>query len=250
MQNAETESRWAIAPSEEKAAVPGADDAFGEAEDYKKELRRLQKQIAGIPEKLRRNGQAMMLVFEGWDASGKGGAIRRLTDALREDRTQVFAFSAPTPEEKARHYLWRFWRTVPPVGSIAVYDRSWYGRVLVERVEGFASGEEWERAYGEINDFERTLCANGYILRKFWMEITPEEQLRRFEARARSPEKRYKLTQEDWRNRAHRDAYLPALSDMFSRTDTDAAPWVVIDAENKKRARLSVMRSVLASVPG
>jgi len=217
-------------------------------ETYKEELHRLQREIAEIPQRLKAMNKALILVFEGWDAAGKSGAIRRFTDAVREDRVQVFSTSAPSAEEASRHYLWRFWRTVPSMGSVAIYDRSWYGRVLVERVEGFTGRKEWEAAYGEINDFERTLAANGYILRKFWLEISPGEQLRRFEARLRTPEKRSKITPEDWRNRRHRDAYLPALADMLSLTDTPHAPWNIVPAEDKKYARLHVLRQILSAL--
>lgn len=221
-----------------------------DAATYKKSLRELQEQIRDIPRQLKAAGRSMILVFEGWDAAGKGGCIRRLTDALREDRFQVFPTAAPTEEERARHYLWRFWRTFPAIGSIAIYDRSWYGRVLVERVEGFATEEQWSRAYGEICDMERTLMREGSILCKFWLEISPEEQLRRFEARLSDPHKRWKLTGEDWRNRNHREAYLAAVEDMFAYTDTTAAPWTVIPAEDKKYARLAVLRHVLRAVAG
>ena len=217
---------------------------------YKKSLRELQEQIGDIPRRLKTAGQSLIVVFEGWDASGKGGCIRRLTDALREDRFQVFATAAPNEEEKARHYLWRFWRTFPPVGSIAIYDRSWYGRVLVERVEGFATEEQWSRAYGEICEMEESLTREGAILCKFWLEISPEEQLRRFEARLSDPKKRWKLTDEDWRNRSKREGYLADAEDMFSLTDTTAAPWTIIPAEDKKYARLAVLRHILRTVPG
>ena len=217
---------------------------------YKKSLRELQEQIGDVPRRLKTAGQSLIVVFEGWDASGKGGCIRRLTDALREDRFQVFATAAPNEEEKARHYLWRFWRTFPPVGSIAIYDRSWYGRVLVERVEGFATEEQWSRAYGEICEMEESLTREGAILCKFWLEISPEEQLRRFEARLSDPQKRWKLTGEDWRNRSKREEYLAAAEDMFSLTDTTAAPWTIIPAEDKKYARLAVLRHILRTVPG
>ena len=215
---------------------------------YKKSLRELQEQIGDIPRRLKAAGKSMILVFEGWDASGKGGCIRRLTDALREDRFQVFPTSAPSAEEKSRHYLWRFWRTFPPVGSLAIYDRSWYGRVLVERVEGLATEEEWLRAYEEICEMERTLIRGGAVLCKFWLEISPEEQLRRFEARLSDPNKRWKLTEEDWRNRSKREEYLTAIEDMFSFTDTTDAPWTVIPAEHKKYARLAVLRHILHAI--
>ena len=217
---------------------------------YKKSLRELQEQVRDIPRRLKAAGRSMILVFEGWDASGKGGCIRRLTDALREDRFQVFPTSAPSEEERARHYLWRFWRTFPPVGSLAIYDRSWYGRVLVERVEGFATEEQWTRAYEEICEMEQSLVREGSILCKFWLEISPEEQLRRFEARLSDPKKRWKLTDEDWRNRSKRDEYLAAAEDMFSLTDTTAAPWTIIPAEDKKYARLAVLRHILHTTPG
>jgi len=215
---------------------------------YKKRLRALQKQLREIPQYLSRTERSMMLVFEGWDASGKGGTIRRITDAIREDRVQVFSTGAPNAQEKARHYLWRFWRTVPAVGNIAVYDRSWYGRVLVERVEGFAVEAQWKRAYGEIREFERTMTENGCILRKFWLEISPEEQLTRFRARQRDPANQHKLTPEDWRNRSHREEYEAALADMLRETSTDYAPWEVIPADSKRHARLSVMEQILNAV--
>lgn len=222
---------------------------FTDPETYKTKLRDLQDRVREIPERLKRESLALMVVFEGWDASGKGGCIRRFTDALREDRFSVFPTSAPSPEEKSRHYLWRFWRTVPPVGSVAVYDRSWYGRVLVERVENLTKEEAWRRSYDEINQFEKTLTDNGYLLLKFWLEISPEEQLRRFKARMTTPGKQQKLTDEDWRNRAHRKGYLPALADMLEHTDTEYAPWTVIPAEDKKYARLTVLHHILEAIP-
>lgn len=244
-QHAEEEFAGILLPPREE----GATQYRADPKTYKETLRELQAEIHTLPERLKRAKCAMILVFEGWDAAGKGGCIRRLTDALREDRFQVFATSAPTPEEKARHYLWRFWRTVPAIGNIAIYDRSWYGRVLVERVENFTPADDWQRAYGEIRAFERSLTDNGYILRKFWLEISPEEQLRRFEARLASPEKRAKLTPEDWRNRAHRNEYLPAIADMLEHTDAEHAPWLLVPAEDKKHARLTVLRHVLDALP-
>lgn len=247
-QHAEEESHTLLLPP--RKDLSQADLSLrADPDTYKETLRALQNEIASVPERLKKANRALMIGFEGWDAAGKGGCIRRLTDALREDRFQVFSTAAPTAEEKSRHYLWRFWRTVPPVGSVAVYDRTWYGRVLVERVENFTPKETWERAYDEINDFERTLADNGYILLKFWLEISPDEQFRRFEARLLSPEKRKKMTEEDWRNRAHRDGYLPAISDMLSLTDTEYAPWTIIPAEDKKYARLTVLRQILRAIP-
>lgn len=216
---------------------------------YHETLRTLQDEISQIPERLKRADSALILVFEGWDAAGKSGCIRRISDALREDRFQIFGTAAPSPEEKSRHYLWRFWRTVPAYGSVAIYDRSWYGRVLVERVENLCTPEEWKRAYTEIHQFERTLHDNHYILRKFWLDISPEEQFRRFEARLHDPIKRKKMSDEDWRNRAHRPLYESALVDMLQNTNLPFAPWIRISAENKKRARLAVLQSVLDAVP-
>lgn len=185
---------------------------------------------------------ASVLVFEGWDAAGKGGAIRRLTGAIDAQLYKVVPIAAPTNEEKQHHYLWRFWQRVPRNGEITLFDRSWYGRVLVERVEGFASDAEWQRAYSEINDFEQQLAEHGIVVVKCWMSISAEEQLRRFQEREDTPYKTYKITDEDWRNRSKRPAYETAVRDMLARTHTPHAQWHVIAAENKRFARVDVMR--------
>ena len=188
-------------------------------------------------------GRAIIFVFEGWDAAGKGGAIRRLTSAIDPRDYRVIPVAKPTPEEKHAHYLWRFWRDIPPDGRMAVFDRSWYGRVLVERVEGFCRTDEWKRAFGEINDFEAQLTGHGAIVLKYWLHVSHEEQLRRFREREAVEHKRHKLNEEDWRNRRQRSAYEIAIGDMLALTDTSAAPWNLVPADNKRFARLEVLRS-------
>ena len=189
-------------------------------------------------------GPPLCVLFEGWDASGKGGAIQRLVAELDSRHVRVAQFSAPTRDEKRHHFLWRFWPKLPGWGGMSVFDRSWYGRVLVERVEGFCSEEAWRRAYSEIVDMETSLAAEGTILVKFWMHVSPEEQLKRFKSRAKDPLRSWKLTDEDWRNREKRDAYEAAVEDMLERTDTPAAPWHVVAAEDKRWARVDVVRTV------
>ena len=191
-----------------------------------------------------RLGPPLVVVFEGWDASGKGGAIKRLVAPLDPRHVRVAQFAAPTPDEKRHHFLRRFWPALPGWGGMTVFDRSWYGRVLVERVEGFAEPEEWGRAYEEIGDFERTLADEGSTIVKVWMHISPEEQLKRFEARAKDPLKSWKLTDEDWRNREKRPQYEEAVEEMLERTDRQCAPWRVVPAESKRYARVAVMRLI------
>jgi polyphosphate kinase 2 (PPK2 family) len=191
-----------------------------------------------------RLGPPLTVLFEGWDASGKGGAIRRLTAALDPRHVRVSQFAAPTDDERRHHFLARFVPSLPGWGGMTVLDRSWYGRVLVERVEGFASEAEWERAYGQIAHFEEALCAEGMVLVKLWLHISSHEQLRRFRARETDPLKRYKLTDEDWRNRRRRRAYEAAVVDMFANTHATAAPWIVVAAEDKHYARVEVLRLV------
>jgi polyphosphate kinase 2 (PPK2 family) len=193
-------------------------------------------------------GPPLCVVFEGWDASGKGGAIKRLVDHLDPRHVRVSQFAAPTYDEKRHHFLWRFWPVLPGWGGMAVFDRSWYGRVLVERVEGFATTEQWGRAYDEFVDFERTLAAEGMIMVKFWMHLSPEEQERRFERRKDDPLKSWKLTDEDWRNREKHQQYVDAVEDMLARTDHPAAPWHVVPAEDKRYARVHVVSRVADAV--
>jgi AMP-polyphosphate phosphotransferase len=193
-------------------------------------------------------GPPVCVLFEGWDASGKGGAIRRLVRPFDLRHVRVAQFSAPTPDEKRHHYLQRFWPVLPGVGGMTILDRSWYGRVLVERVEGFATEEEWGRAYGEIVELERSLVAGGMVLIKFWMHVSDEEQLERFEKRRDDPVKAWKLTEDDWHNREKRPQYLEALEDMFERTDTDFAPWHLVEGESKKYARVKVVETVIERI--
>lgn len=195
-----------------------------------------------------RLGPPLCVVFEGWDASGKGGCIKRLVDHLDPRHVRVAQFAAPTYDEKRHHFLWRFWPVLPGWGGMAVLDRSWYGRVLVERVEGFASKEQWSRAYDEIAEFERTLTAEGMMLVKFWLHLSEEEQLRRFEQRQNNPYKAWKLTEEDWRNRAKRGDYEEAVGEMLARTHTGEAPWHVVAAEDKRWARVDVVRTVCEEI--
>jgi AMP-polyphosphate phosphotransferase len=193
-------------------------------------------------------GPPLCVVFEGWDASGKGGAIKRLVAPLDPRFCRVSQFAAPTYDEKRHHFLWRFWPKLPGWGGMAVFDRSWYGRVLVERVEGFATKEQWQRAYNEIVEFERTLVAEGMIMVKFWMHVSPEEQLRRFEERSNDPLRQWKLTEEDWRNREKRPAYEEAVEEMLERCDPTWAPWHVIPGDDKHYARFAVVEAVCDAV--
>lgn len=195
-----------------------------------------------------RLGPALCLVFEGWDASGKGGAIKRLSWPLDPRYVRYASFAAPTEDEKRHQFLWRFAGPLPPRGGMTVFDRSWYGRVLVERVEGFATEEEWQRAYGEIEHFERGLVDAGTIIAKFWMHVSDEEQLRRFRKRENDPLKSYKLTDEDWRNRKRRPDYERAVEDMLDRTDTKHAPWILVEGDSKRWARVKVMEATVAAL--
>ena len=187
--------------------------------------------------------RAIVFAFEGWDAAGKGGAIRRLTSAIDPRDYRVIPVAKPTEEEKHAHYLWRFWRDIPRNGRMAVFDRSWYGRVLVERLEGFCREDEWKRAFGEINDFERELTDHGTIVLKYWLHVSHAEQLRRFREREATPHKQHKMNAEDWRNRRKRAEYEIAIGDMLALTDTENAPWHLVPAEDKRFARLEVLRS-------
>jgi AMP-polyphosphate phosphotransferase len=194
-------------------------------------------------------GPPVCVLFEGWDASGKGGAIKRLVAQLDPRHVRVVPFAAPTRDEKRHNFLWRFWPYLPGWGGMAVFDRSWYGRVLVERVEGLASREECERAYDEINDFERGLADEGMILVKFWMHVSSEEQLSRFKKREQDPLKSWKLTDEDWRNREKRDAYFQAVEEMIARTSKQPhAPWHLIPGDSKRYARVAVIETVIAEI--
>ncbi|HEU4599594.1 MAG TPA: UDP-galactose-lipid carrier transferase [Solirubrobacterales bacterium] len=210
-------------------------------------LAQLRLTLAGLIGECRL-GPPLIVVFEGWDASGKGGAIKRLVAPLDPRHVRVRQFAVPTPDEKRHHFLGRFWPALPGWGGMTVYDRSWYGRVLVERVEELAGEGQWTRAYEEINAFERTLADEGAIIAKFWLHVSSKEQLKRFEAREKDPLKSWKLTDEDWRNREKRRLYAEAVEEMLARTDQPQAPWVVVGAESKRFARVEVMRSVNAAI--
>jgi AMP-polyphosphate phosphotransferase len=186
-------------------------------------------------------GPGVLIVFEGSDAGGKGGAIKRIVEPLDPRHYRVSTFAKPSFDEKRKHFLWRFWKEVPGLGGMALFDRSWYGRVLVERVEGYATKEQWKRAYEEIVQFERTLVLEGVIIVKFWLQISPEEQLRRFNNREKDPVRRWKLTEEDWRNRDKVEQYDDAIEEMFARTHHELAPWDIVSGEQKKWARVHVL---------
>ncbi len=193
-------------------------------------------------------GPGLLLVFEGPDAGGKGGAIKRTVEHLDPRHYRVSTFAAPTPDEKRHHFLWRFYKEIPGLGGMSLFDRSWYGRVLVERVEGYATNEQWTRAYDEIVGFERTLVLEGMTVIKLWMHISDEEQLRRFQTRSQDPLRRWKLTDEDWRNRDRNHDYDEAAEDMFRLTDHDLAPWDLIESEQKRFARVKVLEVVIQRV--
>jgi polyphosphate kinase 2 (PPK2 family) len=194
-------------------------------------------------------GPPVCVAFEGWDASGKGGAIKRLVAPMDPRHVRVVQFAAPTHDEKRHHFLWRFWPSLPGWGGMAVFDRTWYGRVLVERVEGFASREEWTRAYDEINNFERGLADEGMVLIKFWLHISSEEQLKRFKKREKDPLKSWKLTDEDWRNREKRGQYNEAVEDMVARTSIEPhASWHLIPGDSKHYARVAVIETVISEI--
>ncbi len=215
-----------------------------EQEDYKKQLKQYQLQLLGMQLLLRERKRSVVLVMEGPDAAGKGGAIKRVVERLDPRLVRVYSIVKPTPEEYAHHYLWRFWSKLPAHGELAIYDRSWYGRVLVERVEGFCSEEEWKRAYREINEFERVLADDGTIIIKLFLHITKDEQLSRFKRREGDPYKHWKISDEDWRNRRHWKEHTEAAEDMFEKTGTDAAPWTVIPGNFKWYARVKTIKTV------
>ena len=229
----------------ERGALAAVDlKARLEDDEYERRKAELQLQLGRLARKARRKGVSSVLAFEGWDAAGKGGCIRRLTQPMSARDYRVLSISAPSEEERAHHYLWRFWRPLPRAGYMTIFDRSWYGRVLVERVEGFAREDEWQRAYSEIVDFESQLVDHGMVLAKFWLQIDPEEQLRRFEAREETPYKKYKLTSEDYRNRGKWDEYAAAADEMIARTSTGAAPWTLVSSQDKRWARIRVLETV------
>ncbi|MGI9237518.1 MAG: polyphosphate:AMP phosphotransferase, partial [Woeseiaceae bacterium] len=213
--------------------------------EYRKRIKKAQARLGDLGRKAHDKGISTVLVFEGPDASGKGGAIRRTIWSLDARKTRVHQFAAPTEEERAHHYLWRFWRKLPRAGYVAVFDRSWYGRVLVERAEGFATEDEWRRAYNEIDDFENQIVDHGILLLKFWLHIDKDEQLARFKEREKSLYKHWKLTEEDWRNRELWDAYELYAQDVVQYTSTKRAPWILVEGNDKLHARLKVINTMI-----
>lgn len=217
-------------------------------EEYEEKLDKLQKKIEKLHGELYRRRIPVVLGFEGWDAGGKGGAIKRLTAKMDARGYAVNPTASPNDIEKAHHYLWRFWRAMPKAGHVAIFDRTWYGRVMVERIEGFCTKEEWQRAYKEINDMEKDLYDAGAVVIKFWMHIDKDEQERRFRERQENPEKQWKITDEDWRNREKWDQYEDAVNQMLLRTSTDYAPWVVVEGNDKNYARVKVLKTVVDAI--
>lgn len=217
-------------------------------EEYKEKLKKLQKKMEILHGELYRRRIPVILGFEGWDAGGKGGAIKRLTERMDPRGFVVNPTASPNDIEKAHHYLWRFWRAVPKDGHIAIFDRTWYGRVMVERIEGFCTKQEWQRAYKEMNDMEKDWADAGAIVMKFWMQIDKDEQERRFKARQENPEKQWKITDEDWRNREKWDQYEDAVNEMLLRTSTDYAPWIVVEGNCKYYARIKVLETVVDAI--
>lgn len=213
-----------------------------EKKEYKASIKELQKTARKLSHFLAKKKRSVVIVFEGWDAGGKGGTIRRLTSLVDPRLYVVHSIAAPNDVEKKHHYLWRFWNLLPKSGVIGIFDRSWYGRVLVERVEGFCQKEEWERAYNEILHFEMDLLDSRAIVLKFWLHISQEEQLSRFNSRKEDPLKRWKLTEEDWRNREKWNFYEDAANQMFEKTNHPLAPWYIIPSNNKHYARVMVLK--------
>lgn len=214
-------------------------------EKYKEELSRLQKHLGELHNRLYRKRVPVVIVYEGWDAAGKGGNIKRITGALDPRGYEVHPIASPEPHEKARHYLWRFWTRLPKTGHIAIFDRSWYGRVMVERLEGFCSENDWKRAYNEMNEFEKELHDWGAVIIKFWVQIDKDTQLERFTLRQNTPEKQWKITDEDWRNRDKWDQYERAVNEMIQKTSTTYAPWHILESTDKKYARIKALKIVI-----
>lgn len=216
-----------------------------EEEEYRKQLKHLQKKLGELHNRLYRKRVPVIITYEGWDAAGKGGNIKRITEALDPRGFEVHPIASPEPHEKARHYLWRFWTRLPKDGHIAIFDRTWYGRVMVERLEEFCSENDWKRAYNEINEFEKELFDWGAVIIKFWVQIDKDTQLARFTERQNNPEKQWKITDEDWRNREKWDLYEDAVNEMLQKTSTTFAPWHILESVDKKYARIKALEIVI-----
>lgn len=219
-----------------------------EEEAYRIELKMLQNKLKGLHNELYRKKIPVIIAYEGWDAAGKGGNIKRITGALDPRGYEVHPIASPEPHEKARHYLWRFWNRLPKTGHVAIFDRTWYGRVMVERLEGFCGENDWKRAYNEINEFEKELSDWGAVIIKFWVQIDKDVQLERFTDRQNTPEKQWKITDEDWRNREKWDQYEDAINEMMKKTNTSYAPWHVLESNDKKYARIKALKIVIAEI--
>ena len=217
-------------------------------EEYKKELDRLQKRLSELHNELYHKKVPVIIAYEGWDAAGKGGNIKRVAAALDPRGYEVHPIASPEPAEKARHYLWRFWNRLPKDGHIAIFDRTWYGRVMVERIEGFCTENDWQRAYNEINEFEKELDDWNAVIIKFWVHIDKDTQLARFTDRQNTPEKQWKITDEDWRNREKWDAYEAAIDEMISKTSTKFAPWHILESNDKKYARIKALKIIIKAI--
>ena len=214
-------------------------------EEYQKELKKLQSRLGELHNRLYRKRVPVIITYEGWDAAGKGGNIKRVTGALDPRGYEGQPIASPEPHEKARHYLWRFWTRLPKDGHIAIFDRTWYGRVMVERLEGFCSENDWKRAYNEINEFEKELHDWGAVIIKFWVQIDKDTQLERFTERQNNPEKQWKITDEDWRNREKWDQYEEAVNEMLKKTSTTFAPWHILESVDKKYARIKALKIII-----
>ena len=219
-----------------------------EEDKYREELKVLQKRLGELHNRLYRKKVPVIIAYEGWDAAGKGGNIKRITGALDPRGFEVHPIASPEPHEKARHYLWRFWTRLPKDGHIAIFDRTWYGRVMVERLEGFCSENDWKRAYNEMNEFEKELSDWGAVIIKFWVQIDKDTQLARFTDRQNNPEKQWKITDEDWRNREKWDAYEEAVNEMLQKTSTTFAPWHILESVDKKYARIKALKIVIEEI--
>ena len=217
-------------------------------ESYRMELKKCQTRLGELQNILYRKKTPLIIAYEGWDAAGKGGNIKRIAGALDPRGYEVQPIASPEPHEKARHYLWRFWNRLPKSGHTAIFDRTWYGRVMVERLEGFCSENDWQRAYNEINEFERELSDWGAIIVKFWVQIDKETQLARFTERQNNPKKQWKITDEDWRNREKWDLYEVAIDEMLQKTNTVFAPWYILESNDKKYARIQALKILIAEI--
>lgn len=236
-------SRFEIVPDPPSLGGEGCSPTLDQ-DDYRRELKAEQARLNTLEMEMYQKRIPLMIMYEGWDAAGKGGNIKRVAQALDARAYTIFPSPAPTKPELLHPHLWRYWTRLPKAGHVGIYDRSWYGRVLVERVEGFASPAEWARGYDEINEFERELVQWGAILLKFWVDVSPDEQLRRFREREADPAKRWKITDEDWRNRDRRYQYKAAVEDMFRLTSTPFAPWIVLESDDKRHARVKALRII------